>query len=57
LITGVNQYDMHLSEVHVGVVALQHVEDEIMRVGRSFYPGRTSADENEGEESLRQLPA
>src|SRR3712207_1145226 len=57
VIVGVNQYDARLPEVHVGVVALQHVEDQIVRVGRGFYPGGTSADEDEGEQALRKLPA
>src|SRR3712207_6518174 len=57
VIVGVNQYDARLPEVHVGVVALQHVEDEIVRVGRGFYPGGASADEDEGEQALRQFPA
>src|SRR5215211_9189244 len=50
MIAGIDQYDTHLPEVHVRVIALQHVEDQIVGVGRSLYPRGTSADEDEGEQ-------
>src|SRR3712207_3800819 len=50
MIAGVYQYDAHLLEVYIRVIALQHIEDQIMGIGRSLYSGRTSADEDEGEQ-------
>src|ERR687893_2451347 len=50
MVTGIDYYDTHLSEVHIAVVAPQHVEDQIVCVGRSLYPRGASADEDEGEQ-------
>jgi hypothetical protein len=50
MVTGIDQYDTHLSEVHVGVVTPQHVEDKIVCVSRSLYPCGASADEDESEQ-------
>src|SRR5215212_1570866 len=54
MISGVHQHDANTLEVYVGIVILEHIEDQIVRIGRGLDPGRTSADDDEGEQIVRR---
>src|SRR5215216_7434310 len=54
-VTGVHEDHPHAIEVHVRVIALEDVEDQVVRVGGRLHPRRSPPDEDEGQETIGGL--
>src|SRR5215210_1359664 len=54
-VPGVHEHEAHAVEVNVRVVALEDVEDQVVRIGRRLDPRRSPADEDEGQEVVWRL--
>jgi hypothetical protein len=49
---GVYEHQANTIEIHLGVIQLEHIVDEVVGASGTFHPCWSSADEDEGEQPV-----
>src|SRR5215207_5496451 len=51
-VPGVYEHQAHTVEIHLGVIRLEHIMDEVVGTSGTFHPRWSSANEDEGEQPI-----